>query len=195
MCFGAADGGCTDLQQCGAQINFENVLTAPLPTPQGGTIVSGTWVLTRVQIYASGAGWLRQTMRITASGSGGDGGAAEGGGDAAMASDALADGGTEDGSEGGGTLPDATVADAGGGDAGVSFAWETIEVTDTDPKTLATTSGTLTVPASASIDIEYACPASGSFQAGYTATATSLALIVAAVPNQNPGEVLTYTKQ
>jgi hypothetical protein len=184
MCL-SEDGGCTDLQLCGPKVNVTNA-TGMAPAPQGGTIVPGTYVLTAVDYYGPGGGWLRQTIRLTAIG--GDGGAAEGGDDAAAgeAGDGSAsEAGGEGGPEGGGDMgPDAT-ADAGASSA--TFTSESIVVTDTSP--LSTSVGTLSFTNLTTLNIALTCPGSTApFTAGYTATATTLALIVSP-------EVLTYTKQ
>jgi hypothetical protein len=149
-------------------VNLANA-TSPVPTPQGGAIVPGTYVLTAADDYGSGqSGWLRQTIRLTAIG--GDGGAAEGGDDAA-AGDA-------------GSEPDAAV-DAG--TAAASFTFESITVTNANP--LATESGMLGFSNPTTVAIMLTCGGTTApFIEGYTATSTTLAFIA------NP-RVLTFTKQ
>jgi hypothetical protein len=131
-------------------------------------------VLTAVDYYRAGGKWLRQTMRLTAIE--GDGGAPEGGDDGS-ASEAGGEGGLE-------MVPDATV-DAGA--SGPMFTSESIIVTDTSP--LSTSVGTLSFTNPTTINIALTCGrTSAPFIAGYTATPTTLSLIINA-------EVLTYTKQ
>jgi hypothetical protein len=170
----AADGGCTDLQLCGAQVNVHDA-TGTRPAPQGGAISPGTYVLTSVDLYGSGIAWLQQTFRLTVVG--GDGGVAEGGTEAAAA-----EGGGDDGSS-----PE---AGSESGAAGPSFMWESILLTDSQP--LSTTNGTLTVPSPNNIVVAFACGSAGPpFTAGYTATSTTLALMV----DGTSPETLTFTKQ
>jgi hypothetical protein len=81
---------------------------------------------------------------------------------------------------------DASVIDAGGGNAGPSLGFESISITDSAP--LSTASGTLSSNQT-TVNIALTCGGNGApFISGYTATSTTLVLIV------NP-EMLTYTKQ
>lgn len=194
-CLTDVDAGCTDLGLCGAKVVFQDS-TMPLPTPQGGTILPGTYVLTQEVVYGTGGGWARQSWRLTAR-SGGDGGTPEAGTDAADdgsgGDGSLVEEGGEGGADEGGSGADATTGDSGGADAGVTLGWESISMTDTSP--LTTVSGTITVSSATTVDIAYDCPSSGAFPtSGYTATATTFTLIVPPGSN-NPGTVVTFTKQ
>jgi hypothetical protein len=169
------DGGCTDLGLCGMKV-FSMNRGGSAPVPQGGAVAPGIYVLTKIDIYGSLATFLQESIRLTAPGGGGDGGAAEGGNDA----------GTMEASSDGGVDMDATMIDAGGGDAGVFLGWESISIAQGAP--LSTAGGTVGFPDSTTMSITFTCGNAPDFTSGYTATPTSLALIY-------PPLVYTYTKQ
>jgi len=179
------DGGCTDLGLCGAKVN-SNEATGNTPLPQGGTIVPGTYVLTKIDYYGNMSTWVQETLRLTAPGGSGDGGAAEGGDDAAMAEAGGGDGASSEGGSEGGVEMDATTLDAGGGDAGAILGYEDIVIAQSAP--LSTSSGTVSFLSSTVLSITYTCGGLPTTPWGYTATPTSLALIA-------PPTVFTYTKQ
>lgn len=189
-CLAGPDGGCTDLRLCGAKVDF-NAAPGAFPTAQGGTIVPGTYNLTRVDVYGTESGWEQQTMRLTLmagpdggapDGATADGGAAEGGEDGAA---------TEAGGADGSTLDAASDGPADSGVPGQTFVWESISVTDIAP--LATVSGTVFNTDATDLAFASSCPSATSSAFGYTASATTLLIFVQS--STNPGLVYTYTKQ
>ncbi len=57
--------GCNTLQVCGAQVNAV-ATDAGFPSNMGGTILQGTYVLTAIDDYGSGATtWERKTIQLT----------------------------------------------------------------------------------------------------------------------------------
>jgi hypothetical protein len=81
------DGGCNQLQNCGAKVYVVEV-AATAPAAVGGTVVDGTYVLTDYKMYTGPSGtsgpttgWFRQTMGISTGDAGApaDAAAADGG--------------------------------------------------------------------------------------------------------------------
>jgi hypothetical protein len=154
---GTQDGGCNALQNCGAKV-YVTESTSTSPTPTGGVVPDGTYVLTTATLYVPGGvasttgDWFRETIQILGTGSG-DGGAEAG---EASEDSAVADDAGEAG------------VGAAGSDAGLTTAqWQEIDESNSNPAE-ATNTGTVTFTGTG-LSITFLCPANAAvFSANYT---------------------------
>jgi hypothetical protein len=178
------DGGCNALLNCGPQV-FVQQSTQTAPTPTGGAVPDGTYVVTSYTLYIPGgtagtsSDWFRETLQI--------------------GTPSMTDGGADSGEAG---VPDDDAGDAGettGFDAAPGpVAWAEISESNTSPANT-TNIGTVAFSSSA-MAIFFTCPSGlNPFQASFTYSTATNTLLIFTPFDEDGGQVgtgvATYTKQ
>jgi hypothetical protein len=177
-CVLAGDAGCNALELCGPEVT-EVDLTTPSPTPAGGMIYNGTYVLTSFTFFQTGTTVENATERqIYVISGGADVGASDGGIEASVGDAGASDGGAD----GGATLPEAGPT--------VLVVQEFVEL---PPKAPTTDTWNVQLGASAELTWAPTCGVGPRFLAQYTATTSQLSLFVDV--SGLGTSVATYTRQ
>lgn len=161
----AEDGGCNQLETCGAKVYVVQV-AATAPAPAGGTAVDGTYEMIDYKVFTGAGGktgnngaWFRQTMSFTTS------------------------------SDDAGLQADSAQSDAG---PTQEMAW--LEVSESNAESLGSATGhaSFQVQAPYTSVITFACPGGFPYVSPYTATADRLVLFADSADGK---AAITYAKK